>query len=614
MEMTLQEKIEIQKYLASELFHLSGIKKINEGDREGNFFYEIMRKLFRVEMDYLGLKCFQKNPNNDDVKLEFVFEKNSGSAGSFSIDGEFDKNGGFVLEKPVIKINLGCELRDVLFGDFAELRVSAVYEMVDTLFHEIQHYRQYLLIQSGISNRESLRHAREEIFLRAFYKVYRINHDDFYGEADAQEYSHLFRKYYFKGESNLLSKEVDYRLEMFAATKEVAFILLPFKGYLDRDIGLGQQSDFIMKNNKNNRKFLEIFPILKKVYYPDGSKKSFSELITNYFKEIEDAKRNITDDDLKSSILDDTKKMYFELFNEIILSNNRVEIYEAVLNHGTQLVNQLLDELDLYNVMERTSKISALKRKLAKQSSKLADYNYLHGNNGLIDDPEDLGAGAKVLQVQAYAAVLSTRSIARGIDMKICAFFMTKGYYELLPVEGYYALKSGQKISIDKFTDECVIPRLEKVDEKEYVSELKKLLIDVTKPSCEVEYLFGCEKVNKDYQTKNNRYFELKSIPFLAGALKPEFKKKFNQNVINMMNLLLPICRYEKGATAFLEVLGDYSPEQCELIDGIVEAANLLTNEKSLNPSGLDYNARLRRNDQFMLCLQKRNNQSERGV
>ena len=600
--MTLEEKNNKIRLLINKLFEELKETIPDKSNISNEYSFKIIQEIFKVEMEYYGLKY--SFDSSSDIDLRFGFESNPYSGGYYHNDGKF--NGSeFVFDKRYIFLNMNNKHLKHVFDKDVKKRISACKNLLICLFHEIRHLRQDLLVSDGISSWDNLRFAREAVYIKEFYSIYGNNHNRIAMEADAELYALLKEHDLFGFSNDRFNQSV-----VFDAVRDYSFMSIPGTGYHSRDEYISKTIDSILSFRPSRLCYFELYPLLKKEYNDIGCPRKLSDLITNYKKELEDANK-IQDPETKKIIISNIMSMYFELINKRIKIKSPFELYEAVHNHGNEYVQELLNELNLYNKQEKRRLLKTRTMKRDAELKNLTDKKYIGRNFGYVikkSDKEDSFIFAGDL-ARKIANNVNTYLVKNNLDVSIFWFFLNAKFVEeLIPIYGYYVLKDKTKISIENFVMKYVIPKfLELKGKEDKYKVYRELLKEYTLPDPEVECLFECSRINRDYQSRSRSIDESLCSPFIVDA-----SIRYDLNEVHYMEWAKDIIDYQNEAYLPFDAdniwvngkcYRNYSIEQYNNIMHIYRASIALTNDKIMNPKDINYESKLLHSGNFIeLC------------
>lgn len=174
-EATRIEKQKVKKLI--EYFEENRLRKEKE-----SVFEQIIARIFKLELESmeLGIKFNPEHydrEKNNDIILKFI-ETTPKDLGYFSV---FDFDDKYV---PQIEVN-----KKFYYPKLAHknkfVRKEALKMLLNTLFHETQHYKQYLMIKRCESNNDAMIYARDELIHSVLDSVYTKNYLEYATENDA---------------------------------------------------------------------------------------------------------------------------------------------------------------------------------------------------------------------------------------------------------------------------------------------------------------------------------------------------------------------------------------------------------------------------------------------
>ena len=604
MALSLNDKNSLQRLAISQLLEELREKKPEKNQAIDNFLLAYLRKIFMYEMEYYGVN-WQGVDEEDEILLIFDYDKKAKCHGGFLSAVDVGR-GKFVLVKPEIYIHLNNKERIGLFSDDPDERVRNGAGIVQTLFHEIGHFRQFLMIQENRSSKQALRWAKEALYARIINYLYSMNHDRFSMEADAEAYLNEMDLEVING-----GEETKRKKTINEAITGTDYIVIPNGKIVDRDTFIDEQLDSIVKHYKMGEGLFVLYPILRKEYNKNRTHKSLSDIMGGYFAEIKRAKA-IIDKKEREIIIRDIKEMYFDIFNRYVSKDNRFELLEAVRIHGLTKVTNILQELRLYNKAEKRRKLDLLSAK--HDAASLRENKYKRFNNGYVAGTNDY-APEFTDDVMAYQLKNLLMGKYGKLTNEIKLFLATPFCYNQLPLFGYFMLKSGKKISFEDFYQKYLIPRLTLIeDPKDYSKEYTKVLEEYTKPFCDIEYLHSCEMVNQEYQKRENTIESWMNLPFLQKDAKDDFMQLYSMEELSYMKWVIQICNNEPDALEFFEVpevlvgykmQGDYKPHHYKALTLLLSAAERLNHEPVFNPNNTNFTNKISNNGSFKKLTEK---------
>ena len=246
---------------------------------------EIKKKLREWVTNFVSLEAREMgyetiaivNDENDKVDVNKLKE-NEDNGNLFLIFSKYEGNSHFIIDKsqefstpraPVIELNEN-EFEYAL-KNFNSNNVCSV--ITHGFLHELRHMKQNLMQQKGVSSYIALMYAKELLIINMDNKTYLENHNTLLIEEDADIYAS--KKWEeITGQRNYLMQEHSFLYKVGLEEKE-------------RDEFAFDKLDEFIKE-KENIDILKVFPILKKEYNEDGTKKSSMQLLKNMQKEIKE--------------------------------------------------------------------------------------------------------------------------------------------------------------------------------------------------------------------------------------------------------------------------------------------------------------------------------------
>lgn len=309
----------------------------------------------------------------DFSNFEIEFNRNINSSGMCDYK-EPNENG---LSK--IRVYEGKLYKD-LASDDKNVRLEACENIFIALFHEIQHYRQYMLTQSNVSNKNALLYAKEftakKILDNKFYSSkyeesnyyeLSIENDAYYVGAD--KYSRIMND-----DREDLLEEKEYFKAYFSESKfSVDTSTKDGKKHFKYE-GLQEKDDALTKilDESITAEYIEKYPILQKEYNNDGTKKNATQLVNNLLNETNLINNLAIENKKKEVLIKDTNEMYYELiYRAICKDSNSIE--ELSKNVNPDIFSNILNNMSKYYLNEKERRINNCKI--------LCQDKYLDGDN-----------------------------------------------------------------------------------------------------------------------------------------------------------------------------------------------------------------------------------------
>ena len=588
--MNIQEKCDEQRIILNDIFNsLKSSKTINKKYLSA-FLFKKIQDIFSLEMEFYGLEYNRTSKKNADVDLLFITDYESKNAGTFSYK-DIIKNNIVVGKLPTVEINMAYYLEGLSSSDRNQ-RLLACRGMLETLFHEIRHFRQHMLIDSNYSSKSNLRNAKEFALNRVsqdYQYVYENNHDSYAIESDA-DFNSLVKA--------MSISEYNAKKENIAKVKkcnrDMCTLVIEDSGrrlVVDRDEYIdGKIHDFIV--NKKMTSLLSNNPYLLKEYNSDCTVKSLTELIDNMHLEIHEAEK-IEDQKDKSIILDDTVEMYYELIYKRLKANDPFELFDAVNKYGKTEIYNLMRTINEYFIREKRRKLVLLSEKQEAEEDLFEGLVPIVHNNGFVIHRD------KAISVDEYAKGINCFTDNQYIRMLLKSAAMKLR----IPTYGFYILKDGSKISAKTFIESKLKPYLRSLESKKnYMSDMDEFLEENVVAQAQMDYLLSCERVNREYQEQRFTIDRLKNKNRLNALANFDFEEVYYyKEIISIAN----------GGTSFLDSLineNDLSVLPLSEVDKIrlmnlKKYAIMLNRNTVFNPNKINYYKKLKRNDKYDILM-----------
>lgn len=521
--MTKEEKIAIQK---KEMTGCMNYFKNNQLDFNDTKLLQKMQnsitRIFQVEIEELG---YSYQPNRDDSQNTFGLEFINDSKETFR--GQCHNSDG----KSSITYNIARLYSDLQSPD-VDKRLLACKTLYKTVFHEIQHHRQYLMARTNVSSKDGLTYARD-FALSGYLEKDWYSRDKKTGNYDA-----------YSIENN--ANEVGYRqyLEtMGLSDKEITdlmnieqgkFNIARYKANVNSWDGQSHyESDGLQERDdvtvpilddlicvRCRTEILKQYPILQKEYNLDGTKKSAIDLIKNMQKEIQDISQNqgFSNED-KAKLIRNGQEMYYELIYRQIEKSTPEQIAEIVKQIGKDESKELFGKISHYFQCEMEDRLGK-SAEMASAQERLGNYGFIMpSNNGTIE-----------IEQNGKRVQLSFEDFIKTIDPKLlqqkfiipdgkskgemsAEQFIEKYFFSHLSQNGQVKLKDGTEISAKQYVEQYALQMGEL--RKDYTP--KKFIMDtmqsespwaIQKENCEriEQYYEGKKQVLADVEQKVSSY------------------------------------------------------------------------------------------------------------
>ena len=308
------------------------------------------------------IKVFEeecKIGNFSDLEIEFSNNINSSGMCDYKQPNEAG------ISK--ISIYEGKLYKD-LASDDKNIRLEACENAFIALFHEIQHYRQYMLTQSMVSNKNALLYAKE-------FVAKKILEDKFYSpkyeESNYYELATENNAYYVGADKYLkivdqnkedLLEEKEFYNAYFSESKLSVDVLTKDGQKQFKYEDLQEKDDALTKilDETITPEYIEKYPILQKEYNKDGSKKDTNQLVNNFHEELKSISNLELGNEEKEILIKDTNEMYYELiYKEISKNSNNIENILKDLDYSKFL--SIINNMSNYFLKEKERRIANCK-------------------------------------------------------------------------------------------------------------------------------------------------------------------------------------------------------------------------------------------------------------
>lgn len=612
--MSEAEYLEKQRKLVSELYQYVTHHSVSINDRRSCIEFEFkLREIFKLECDKMGIHYSSKGEKKNDIDFYICNLPEANWKGQFSNVVGVNRDGSYIEDaRPLIELNFATMDFKRLSFKSKEDKLYGCREILKTLFHEIRHFRQFKIATSNINSRKSLKYAKDFVvgdinFLVPNFKnkIYDNNHDSFVIEADAEYQAHLkTNKVSNKKEdrdtniAKICKFDIEYSDICVEDDKGHKFVY-------DRDMYF----DFCLDNlltTCNKQGLLNTFPILKREYNPDGTRKDFYTLYSDMQSEV----KRISNSNIKnkSTYLKMTRELYYELIYKQVKDFSNVQVRMASIKLGQDNMHKLFSEMNVFFKREMKSRKSmAYEKKEALKHLKSGE-NYISKN--LRGVKVDNGNNEVLVKNSEYFDVMNVRWLYN--IQHIIQHVRVR-----LPYCGIYMLHNGSKITPKEFIEKYVIPNAYYIDnEMDYDTFLRKHV----KSTEETEYLLDLERINSEFQRKRDkldnfdksldRHFSL----FKTKKGKHEMKDKYFREELEIMQGIIDLVHSDGKNNYLLENIRgqiNYDPS-CEdfcyfvfsssekrLMKKIIDVSYALTHDKLLNPEQINYYYKLKGIQEF---------------
>ena len=159
--MTKEEKIAIERQEITQFMKYFDNNALDFNDKQLlRKLQEHIERVFQLEIEEMG---YSYDPNKDDSEntfiLKFINDPTNYNRGSQNPNRKI-RNGKVIQGKPIITYNIAHLYKNLASKD-RNIRLQECKLIFKTVFHEIQHQRQHLMVIENVSSNEALRYARD---------------------------------------------------------------------------------------------------------------------------------------------------------------------------------------------------------------------------------------------------------------------------------------------------------------------------------------------------------------------------------------------------------------------------------------------------------------------
>lgn len=279
-----------------------------------------------------------------------------------------------------IKINTDKLYKNLQSSDYNQ-RMDGCKKIVHTILHEIQHHRQYIMSTREVSSKEALQFGKDYAVNRILGKqYYQSNYSEFGLENDANEVAE--RK---EIESIGYDKQKNIDMLKHKIIKSTAqYEVKNIKGSngqiydikkQDREELVDKVLDREICINKNIE-LLNKYPILKKVYNMDGTKKGTKQLIEEMKSEKKEILQNhwLSKEEYKQAI-NNSEDMYLDIIYKSLLNTTRTQLNQINKKDLNEVLNKMESkfESEAYELIEAGEKYKNLQNEVNDSESHMKE-------------------------------------------------------------------------------------------------------------------------------------------------------------------------------------------------------------------------------------------------
>ena len=475
--MTKDEKIAIQRQQMTGFMNYFESNELDFNDTQLlQRMQNAITRIFQLEIEELG---YSYRPDRDDSKntfeLSFINDPQATFRGQHNSGARLEENGKFIQGRPSIKYNIAALYEDLQSPD-KDKRIFACKTLFKTVFHEIQHHRQYMKTRTNVSSKDGIQYARD-------FAIKQYLHKDWYssnaktGNYAAYTIENNANEVGYSQFLETLGRE-DSEVANLRDIERGKFNISRYKADVDSwdgqqhydSNGLQERDDVTVPildsliGEKGRTEILQMYPILQKEYNLDGTKKTAVELIQNMQQEIQEITQNktLTDKDRKR-LIQDGQQMYYDLIYRQIEKSTPEQISQIAMKIGKEESKKLFSDMSHHFQCELESRLGQ-SAKMASAQEKMGDYGFIMPfNNGTIAVEQN---GQTVqMAFDEFIKTIDPQLLQRTFDIPAgkdkgemtAERFIEKYFFNHLSQNGKVTLKDGQVITAKQYIEQYVL-------------------------------------------------------------------------------------------------------------------------------------------------------------
>ena len=475
--MTKDEKIAIQRQQMTGFMNYFESNELDFNDTQLlQRMQNAITRIFQLEIEELG---YSYRPDRDDSKntfgLSFINDPQATFRGQHNSGARLEENGKFIQGRPSIKYNIAALYEDLQSPD-KDKRIFACKTLFKTVFHEIQHHRQYMKTRTNVSSKDGIQYARD-------FAIKQYLHKDWYssnaktGNYAAYTIENNANEVGYSQFLETLGRE-DSEVANLRDIERGKFNISRYKADVDSwdgqqhydSNGLQERDDVTVPildsliGEKGRTEILQMYPILQKEYNLDGTKKTAVELIQNMQQEIQEITQNktLTDKDRKR-LIQDGQQMYYDLIYRQIEKSTPEQSSQIAMRIGKEESKKLFSDMSHHFQCELESRLGQ-SAKMASAQEKMGDYGFIMPfNNGTIAVEQN---GQTVqMAFDEFIKTIDPQLLQRTFDIPAgkdkgemtAERFIEKYFFNHLSQNGKVTLKDGQVITAKQYIEQYVL-------------------------------------------------------------------------------------------------------------------------------------------------------------
>lgn len=474
--MTKEEKIAIERQEITQFMKYFDNNALDFNDKQLlRKLQEHIERVFQLEIEEMG---YSYDPNKDDSEntfiLKFINDPTNYNRGSQNPNRKI-RNGKVIQGKPIITYNIAHLYKNLASKD-RNIRLQECKLIFKTVFHEIQHQRQHLMVIENVSSNEALRYARDFACKKSLEDKW-YSRDEKTGNYEAYTIENNANK---TGYSQLLKimGNSDKKISNLRDIEEGKYNISRYKADIDAwdgkthydSNGLQERDDITIPildsiiGKKGNTSLLLLFPVLQKEYNMDGTKKSASDLIKNMKNEIQDISQNPElSNKEKEQLINDGQDMYYELIYRQIEKGTPEQVAELVTQIGKDESIEIFERISHYFQRQLENRLGQ-SASMANAQTEMGNYGFIPpSNNGTIE----VENGGKNVQMafEDFIKTIDSSLLEKKFIIPAgkekgemsAKRFIEKYFFEHLAQNGRVKLKDGRQISAKQYIEQYAL-------------------------------------------------------------------------------------------------------------------------------------------------------------
>lgn len=320
-------KLELQKIDIDIRFDPEDSMKENKND----ILLEYKERSEEDEEDLLYKAIQKRTPKYTKLKNK------EGDLGDFTPKDEYGKD--------KVTIYLG-EFKSGLTSKSRKERIDTCKTLFHVIFHELRHYKQFLLQRQGISSKKSMLFAKDNALYEGMDEFYYENYGELMLENDANLHACERLEELLGSNEDMRKAKIFFEEKIYNGRYKMSYMNGSHKE--ERSKAYLFVNDIIKQDEE--RRLLKKSPILSKEYDIDTLERiRLTQLISemNSEQQFLSNLKDVKEED-KEALKEDAKEMYYDVIYQSILESQQGEIQEALIDHSSKKLKNLLEEIEEY--------------------------------------------------------------------------------------------------------------------------------------------------------------------------------------------------------------------------------------------------------------------------